>query len=66
MIGTVILVASLRVLFDTDYSHLLFHGSGNYIVGHVLVAAGTSLIIVSLIGCFGVVKENPWLLGLVY
>nr|CAH0110474.1 unnamed protein product [Daphnia galeata] len=62
--GAVILAVSLRILFDSDYSHLLFHGSGNYLAGHVLVATGISLVIVGLIGCTGIVKGSSCLLGL--
>ncbi|XP_057375028.1 tetraspanin-7-like isoform X2 [Daphnia carinata] len=64
VVGAVILAVSLRIVFDNDYSYLLFHGSGNYLAGHVLVAVGVSLMIVSSIGCTGVVKGNPPLLGL--
>lgn len=66
VIGTVILAVSLRIVFDNDYSYLLFHGSGSYLAGYVLVATGVSLMIVSSIGCTGVAKGNPPLLGLVY
>ncbi|XP_046451757.1 leukocyte surface antigen CD53-like [Daphnia pulex] len=64
VIGAVILAASLRILFDNEYSHLLFHGSGNYLAGHVLVVTGISLMIVCLIGCTGIVKGSSCLLGL--
>ena len=66
MTGAVILAFSLRILFDSEYSHLLFHGSGNYLAGHVLVASGISLVIVCLIGCTGIVKGSSCLLGLVF
>ena len=65
--GAVIVAASVRVLIDPDFSHLLFQGNGNHSTsGHVLIATGAVMILVGLIGCVGAWRESPFLLGSVY
>lgn len=61
-----VVAASLRILFDEDYSYLLHEASGSYLPGYILVTIGILLVFSGCIGCFGVVKSNTVFLGLVF
>lgn len=59
------MAASVKLLVDPDFSHLLFQGNGNHSnsTGHVLIAAGAIVTLVGIVGCIGAWMESPCLLG---
>ena len=56
-----IVAASLRLLFDPDFSYLLFQ-HGSYMAGYILLALGALMSIVALFGLASVLIERPCLL----
>jgi len=59
--GVAIVAASLRLLFDPDFSYLLFQ-HGSYMAGYILLALGGLMSIVALFGLASVLIERPCLL----
>jgi len=59
--GVAIVAASLRLLFDPDFSYLLFQ-HGSYMAGYILLALGALMSIVALFGLASVLIERPCLL----
>ena len=56
--GLLILAASLYLLFDSHFSHLLYQGNGSYYSGHILLVSGSCLAVVGLTGCIGIYHAN--------
>ena len=62
--GPTILAVSLRLLFDPEFTHVVFQ-DGNYYAGHILVAVGALMTVAGIFGCIGTVAENSCLLWMV-
>lgn len=56
--GAAILASSLRLLFDPNFSHLLFQ-NGIYVGGQILAGVGTLMLLAGILGCIAVLAESP-------
>lgn len=59
--GFAIIGVTLRLLFDSSVT-VLFFPTGNYVVGHCLIAAGSIMAVFGILGLIGIMSENSCLI----